>query len=531
MDTSRIGNRTTSKPRSRLSRVVDTKGADRPSRVRRLSNVHLAELLARQAEHTPPPINRALRRASRRAFIWPEEASLLLKEKRSLTELQGIGPYLEKVIREWVGSPPPVAELPALRAGFLTFTEAKSILAERPDWLSGIKGDLQMHSLWSDGTASIGEMAAAAAELDYEYIAITDHAKGLKIAGGIDEAQLQEQGAGNPGPQPLARKRGKEAPGIAFDRTQPQSCRRRRYGAGCARKTRHRHRLLSFVAAAEGGPDGALSCRTPQSRNPDPRPSTRTHLQLPGGLVRRWPRVFALAAELDKAVEIDAYPDRQDLSPDLLVHAKKAHCRISFGTDSHGPTQLRFMVYAAASALRAGIATRPHSQFHEPGGTAQLGSRRAEAGNGLKARRITNGTKEGRRRSMADPFDLPPLDGNGKIQVVIETPKGSRNKYSFDPELRIFSLKKVLPAGMTFPYDFGFVPSTKAEDGDPTDVLVLMDEPAFPGCLLKCRIIGIIEGQQGKKQRASATTASSPSRKPITATPMCGTSRSLGRNS
>src|ERR1700733_9935259 len=108
--------------------------------------------------------------------------------------------------------------------------------------------------------------------------------------------------------------------------------------------------------------------------------------------------------------------------------------------------------------------------------------------------------KKARRRFMADPSDLPPLDGDGKIQVVIETPKGSRNKYAFDPEQRIFALKKVLPAGMTFPYDFGFVPSTKAEDGDPTDVLVLMDEPAFPGCLLKCRIIGVIEGQQGNKQ-------------------------------
>ena len=107
-----------------------------------------------------------------------------------------------------------------------------------------------------------------------------------------------------------------------------------------------------------------------------------------------------------------------------------------------------------------------------------------------------------RRRSLADPSDLPPLDGSEKIQVVIETPKGSRNKYAFDPQLRIFSLTKVLPAGMTFPYDFGFVPSTKAEDGDPTDVLVLMDEPAFPGCLLKCRMIGIIEGEQGKKKKA-----------------------------
>jgi inorganic pyrophosphatase len=84
--------------------------------------------------------------------------------------------------------------------------------------------------------------------------------------------------------------------------------------------------------------------------------------------------------------------------------------------------------------------------------------------------------------------------------VVIETPKGSRNKFALNPDEHIFKLKKVLPAGMTFPYDFGFVPSTKADDGDPVDVLVLMDEPAFPGCVLSCRPIGVIEGEQGKKK-------------------------------
>jgi len=109
--------------------------------------------------------------------------------------------------------------------------------------------------------------------------------------------------------------------------------------------------------------------------------------------------------------------------------------------------------------------------------------------------------KKRKRESLADPAHLLPTDGNGKIQVVIETPKGSRNKYAFDEEQKVFALTKVLPAGMTFPYDFGFIPSTKAEDGDPTDVLVLMDEPAFPGCLLKCRVIGVIEGQQGGKKK------------------------------
>jgi inorganic pyrophosphatase len=85
--------------------------------------------------------------------------------------------------------------------------------------------------------------------------------------------------------------------------------------------------------------------------------------------------------------------------------------------------------------------------------------------------------------------------------VIIETSKGSRNKYAYDPRERIFALRKVLPAGMAFPYDFGFVPSTLAGDGDPLDVLVLMDEPAFPGCKLTCRVVGVIEGEQDAKKR------------------------------
>lgn len=106
-----------------------------------------------------------------------------------------------------------------------------------------------------------------------------------------------------------------------------------------------------------------------------------------------------------------------------------------------------------------------------------------------------------KKNGMANPTRLKPVDSDDReiLRVVIETPKGSRNKFSFDPKQRIFELKKVLPSGMTFPYDFGFVPSTMAEDGDPIDVLVLMDEPAFPGCLLSCRPIGIIEGEQGDK--------------------------------
>lgn len=106
-------------------------------------------------------------------------------------------------------------------------------------------------------------------------------------------------------------------------------------------------------------------------------------------------------------------------------------------------------------------------------------------------------------KSLANPTKLKPLiKGAGLVQVIIETPANSRNKFAFDPQQGIFALKKVLPAGMVFPYDFGFLPQTIAPDGDPIDVLLLMDEPAFPGCAVHSRLIGVIEGQQldGKRK-------------------------------
>jgi inorganic pyrophosphatase len=108
-----------------------------------------------------------------------------------------------------------------------------------------------------------------------------------------------------------------------------------------------------------------------------------------------------------------------------------------------------------------------------------------------------------RTKSLADPTQLKPVSKqDGVLQVIIETPKGSRNKFAFDPKQEIFTLKAVLPAGMVFPYDFGFLPQTLAPDGDPIDVLLLMDEPAYPGIAVRSRLIGIIEGEQlqGKKR-------------------------------
>jgi inorganic pyrophosphatase len=92
----------------------------------------------------------------------------------------------------------------------------------------------------------------------------------------------------------------------------------------------------------------------------------------------------------------------------------------------------------------------------------------------------------------------------GALNVIVETPQGSRNKYAYDPKQRVFKVKGLLPKGMAFPYDFGFIPSTLGEDGDPLDVLLLMEVPAPEGFLVPARLIGVIEAEQsedGKKER------------------------------
>ena len=101
------------------------------------------------------------------------------------------------------------------------------------------------------------------------------------------------------------------------------------------------------------------------------------------------------------------------------------------------------------------------------------------------------------------PASLTRLDAyasdSGELHVIIETPKGSRNKFNYDEELYLFKLGGVLPAGAVFPFDFGFIPSTLGGDGDPVDVLVLMDEPAFTGCLVPARLVAVIEAEQTER--------------------------------
>ena len=321
-----------------------------------MRNSDIAELLARAAEHAKQPLQRALRRAARRAFLWPEEAEEIHERGESLTVLPAIGPYLSKQIVDWLRHPPELEEaIPEIRSNFLTLAEARSLRSKYPQRFSDIRGDLQMHTRWSDGSGSIHEMAETAVSRGYSYIGISDHSKGLKIAGGIDEAQLAKQG------EEIA------AVNDAMRGNADRFCVLRSVelnlspsGAGDMEQS-----ALDRLDLVLGCFHSALRKKDDQTerylaalRNPSihilGHPRGRIY-NFRLGLSADWSRVFAFAAQLDKAVEIDCYPDRQDLSIDLLAIARKEGCLISIGTDAHGPSQLEFMELGVAAAIWANL--------------------------------------------------------------------------------------------------------------------------------------------------------------------------------
>lgn len=287
-----------------------------------ISNAELAELLAREGETSSGILVRAFRRAARSAFLWPEPASDLVATGRPLTALHGVGPFMAKQLRAWIEKPPrekPPA--PAIRRDFLTRADARMILASHPLWQKRLRGDLQMHTSWSDGSASIREMAQAAKERGYEYIAITDHSKGLKIAGGIDERALLHQRR-----EIADTNRAMQASGLTVLRSVELNLNPRGEGDMNPRSLARLDIVLgAFHSALRRGED-QTSRYLAALRNPDiqilAHPRGRIYNFRPG-LKADWPRVFAEAAKLDKAVEIDSYPDRQDLNLALLKIARQ----------------------------------------------------------------------------------------------------------------------------------------------------------------------------------------------------------------
>jgi histidinol phosphatase-like PHP family hydrolase len=317
------------------------------------TNRDLSELLAREeAAQEAPHRRRARQRASRAALSWEVEAATVAAAGRSVTELPSVGPWVGRFLDDWIAEPPdPMPEPPVTRQGFLTLAEVRDTPG-LDEWRRGIHADLQVHTTYSDGHAPLEEMVEAAAARGHAYVGITDHSVGLPIANGMSEERLAQQ-----------------AEHIA------------RLNDDLGGRIRVLHSIeMNLSTTGEGDMDPAslarldlvlgtfhseLRVKEDQTerylaavRNPTvhvlAHPRCRMYNRRPG-LHADWPRVFAEAAALDKAVEIDATPHRQDLDVSLLGYARDAGVRISMGTDSHSVGELDCLEYGLAAAIRGGI--------------------------------------------------------------------------------------------------------------------------------------------------------------------------------
>jgi histidinol phosphatase-like PHP family hydrolase len=244
---------------------------------------------------------------------------------------------------------------PEIRRDFLALVEARKLLRKVPAWAGQLQGDLQMHTRWSDGSGTVAEMAAAANDRGYKYIAVTDHSKGLKIAGGIDETQLRKQSVEIERMNHSLSRRGAD---LTVLRSIEMNLNPRGEGDMDPRSLLGLDLVLgSFHSALRTNEDQTLRYQA-AIRNPDiqilghPRGRIYNYRL---GLGADWARVFGEAARADKAIEIDCYPDRQDLSLSLLKIARREGTRISLGTDAHHPWQLEFIELGLAAALLAKI--------------------------------------------------------------------------------------------------------------------------------------------------------------------------------
>src|SRR5207249_1855620 len=244
-----------------------------------------------------------------------------------------------------------VRERPPLRDGFLSYAQAREVVASHADWRTGLEGDLQMHTDETDGAASVEDMVAAARALGHHYVAITDHSKTLRITNGMDETRLAAQGeridALNATGMPTWALRA-----IEMDLT-PE-------GAGDMDPA-----ALARLDLVLGAFHSKLRLRDDQTErylcalaNPDvhvlAHPRGRIY-NFRSGLTCDWERVARRAAETGTALEIDAYPDRQDLDVERLRVAAQAGAWISIGTDAHTPDELVYLDIGIAAAILAGI--------------------------------------------------------------------------------------------------------------------------------------------------------------------------------
>jgi putative hydrolase len=320
----------------------------------RLPNTVIGELLCLAADEPDRSYQqrRALRRAGRAAFRWPVEASDLIAEGHSLTELRFVGPWLAHLIRQWYLKRPSVPAPPAIRRDFLSRPDVERILKSKPS-AKKVRGDLQTHTSGSDGTASVRDMALAAVERGLEYIAITDHSKGLAIANGMNESQLACQGE-----EIRQLNIELESKGFRIVRAVEMNLSPRGEGdldpdflAGLDLVIGAFHSRLRLT---EDQTDRYLAALSNPSLHVLAHPRGRIY-NFRLGLQADWRRVFECARDHNRAIEVDGYPDRQDLDVDLLRLARDIGTLISFGSDAHAPDQLAFLDFSIAAARHVGI--------------------------------------------------------------------------------------------------------------------------------------------------------------------------------
>jgi len=314
-------------------------------------------LLARAADEQEEGSQRqrAMRRASRAALGWDVPAADVVAAGLPLTTLARVGPWLAQFIGDWVAAGTTAPPAPPLRSGFMARADALRIVAGGQGWSSAVRCDLQMHTLSSDGHASLEAMARRCLELGYSHMAVTDHSEGLRIAHGMDattraaqatevrdlnallaaeghpfrvlhglEMNVDPEGGGDTDPDVLA--------GLDIV-----------LGAFHSKLRLPEDQTDRYIRALHNPTVDVLA--HPRGRMYDRRL----------GLTARWDEVFEAAAELGVALEVDAYPDRQDLDVELLRLAARHEVWVAVDTDAHHPVDLDAMPLGIAALIVAGI--------------------------------------------------------------------------------------------------------------------------------------------------------------------------------
>jgi histidinol phosphatase-like PHP family hydrolase len=288
--------------------------------------------------------------------MWPEEAAELAAQGCPLTELSSVGPWVAGIIEQILASPP---ELPddedPLRANFLTMAQARSILEEAPEWKMDILADLQMHSTWSDGSRSIAEMAMAGMDRGYDYIAMTDHSKGLKIAGGFGEEDLLRQMEEIDQLNAEIDKQGSD-----FRVLRSMEVNLDTSGSGDMESD-----ALAELDVVVGSFHSKLRLKDDQTaralgaaRNPDVQIMGHPHGRMYGvrlGVQGDWGRVFEEGAAYGKAYEINSQANRQDLNVPMLELARETGVMLTIGTDAHSVAEMDTIDLSLAAAIKARI--------------------------------------------------------------------------------------------------------------------------------------------------------------------------------